>query len=69
MRKLYISKIKSYKDGNIVVCFCILTKFQGFGFLASFDNPTFGVQEYMLFDFRFLYLKIWIQVFRKIKGC
>lgn len=63
----YVSRIKSSSDGKIVFCFFASFKFQGFGFLASFDNPSFGYKDYILFDFRFIFLKIWLRIDRKIK--
>ena len=36
----------------------ISKNFQGFGVVFSWDNPTYGFQ-YFLFEFRFLWLKIW----------
>jgi len=59
MRK-YISKIVESKDKKLCLCFWLSWKFQGIGLLISFDNPIV-YDDYLLVDFRFLFVKIWFR--------
>jgi len=45
-----------YKNHTVFIG--LIKKFQWFGFLVSTDNP-FAFNEYFLFEFRFLFIKIW----------
>ena len=54
MAKLTIRK--EYKNHTIFIG--IINKFQWFGFMISTDNP-FTCNEYFLFEFRFLFIKVW----------
>ena len=47
---------KEYKNHTIFIG--LIKNFQWFGFLISTDNPL-SYNEYFLFEFRFLFIKIW----------
>lgn len=41
----------------------IVKRFQGFGFMVSFDNPTWGNQGDILISLKILYLTAWLTIY------
>lgn len=52
------SIIKKKRKGKHQYFIGIISRFQGFGFVISTDNPI-TINDYFLFEFRFLWLKFW----------
>lgn len=48
----------SYRKGKHSYSFYLSKKFQGLGFMFSANNP-YVINEYILFEFRFLWFKCW----------
>lgn len=57
----YVKHIES-KSGKTSFCFYIGKRFQGLGFVISFDNPTVTITEFVIVEFRFLFLKTWLRI-------
>ena len=49
---------KYFKSEKHAYFIGFVKRFQWFGIMFSTDNPTFGY-DYFLFEFRFLWLRIW----------